>query len=365
VAVIRKTIGVGGDYADIGTAKLAIYAYYPLHIMTDDWELTVMSDFTENTGVPGTADSPVYNGRYVEIKNPDHYLIAIAPSGGGSIKYLRFHAYGGSVSDRMFFNDLIFSVPFINPANRIPVIYFAPGSQNHYVTAVYRNCVFLCNGYAPSGAARGSAIIGLEGASGLQWSNASILNCKFYNFGRPFGSARIGANQIVTVENCSSYLCYKGLLHIETVVATAQYNIRNYVAVSDSVDYESDFSTLANINFTNCADSDNSLLTCGGNLVDCKHDIVPVNEFESLTSTSADFLRLFKGRLSTAATVDPDRGFKPLRCKFHSGAKYSYGGNVLPDGGIPPTFSTTDLAGEPYGRWGEYPIGCYNAEIAY
>jgi hypothetical protein len=363
VALIQKTIGAGGDYADIGTAYLAIYAYYaPSHDMYDNWELTVTSDFTENTGAPG-AINPQYNGHYIEIKNPNHYTITIAPAGGGSIKYLRFHSLSSSAVDRMFFNDLIFSVPFINPANRIPVIYFAPGSQRAYVTAVYRNCVFLCNGYQPSDAARSSVCIGLEGAAALQWSNASILNCKFYKFGRPFGSSRIGANQIVTVENCTSYLCYRGLLHIETVVATAQYNIRNYVAASANIDFKSGFSTLANINFTNCADHDGSLLTCGGNLVDCKHNIVAVDEFESLDPASENFLKLNKGRLSAAPVVNPDRGFKPLRCKFYSGAKYSYGG-VLPDGGVKPALSTTDLAGELYGKWGDYPIGCYNAEVA-
>jgi len=115
----------------------------------------------------------------------------------------------------------------------------------------------------------------------------------------------------------------------------------------------------------NCAFSNNSGSTIewrsgsSGNI-----DFIPDTEFESLDSASADFLRLFKGRLSSVPTVNPSKGLAPLRCRFDGEIAYSYGGNVLPSGGIPPTLSTLDLAGEPYGKWGDYPIGCYNAEIA-
>jgi len=294
---IYRTVGVGGDYADIGIACDAIEAYYglPTPHITDDWVLTVVSDFTENTGVDPTTFDVFYDGYYIEIRNPNHYTITIASSGGG-LKILRFQSRSNLLTDRMYFNDLIFDVPFINPANSFSLLSFFSGAQFNYVTAFYNNCVFKGNGYQASAAARGCSFIGLEGSAGLQWSNASISNCKFGNYGTAIGARTLGANQIVTIENCSSYGCYYGLRHSNAIAATIQYNVRNVVmSGSVSADYSSELSTLANINFYNCADSDNTLATAGGNLFSCRPNIVPADEFQSLDITNPNWLKLNNG----------------------------------------------------------------------
>lgn len=368
MAVIRKTIGVGGDYADIGTANAAIYAYYPFvwpapH-MTDDWILTIVSDFTENTGT--NANYVFYDGHYIKITNPNKYICTVAPSGGGTVKMLRFHSRttfpASAINDKMYFYDLIFNLPFINPANAFSFLYFCPGNQNTYTTAIYKNCVFLCNGYAATNHARRSSLIGLEGGVSLQWSNASILNCKFYNYGTAIGSSRIGTNQIVTIENCTSYLCHYGLAHTSAIPVVVQYNVRNFASVgSAGVDYFSLLSTLENVNFINCADSDGSLLITGGNLIGCKHNAVPVNEFESLVAASDNFLKPIKIDATVHIEGSPRTGPVILKTKFSNEIRYSSEG-ILAKSGIPPTLTDRDLAGNLYGEFGLYPIGCYNAE---
>jgi len=292
--VIEKTIGSGGDYADIGTANAAIYSYYPYvypgpHI-TDDWVLTIISDFTENTGT--NANYFFYDGHSIEIRNPNHYTITVAPGDGGTVKMLRFQARLATINDKMIFNDLIFSIPYINPANAFSFLYFCAGNQFAYVTAIYNNCIFLCNGYAESAAARGSNIIGLEGGASFQWSNAVIFNCKFYNFGTSIGSARIGTSQIVIIENCSSYGSYYGIQQTYTVPVTAQYTIKNTViAKSISHDYWSTYNDLSNINIINCADSDDSISTSMANTFNCITGIVD-SDFISVDKTSSDFLKI-------------------------------------------------------------------------
>ena len=349
MAVIHRTIGVGGDYADIGTAHLAINAYYPLGVpgphITDDWVLTVISDFTENTGVDGSFY--YFDGHYVEIRNPDRYTITVASTGVGGLRYLRFKSWSSSVTDRMYFNDLIFVLPFINPANSFAFLYFAPTTQWNYVTAFYNNCVFRGNGYFASAAARGCNLIGLESNSGLQFTNASISNCKFGNYGTAFGSDNIGANQIVTIENCSAYDCYYGLRHSNAIAATVQYNVRN-VVMSGSVgaDYSSELATLANINFYNCADSDNTLAIAGGNLISCRPNIVPADEFQSTDIADDNWLKLKKGY-------------------YVSPSSYTGGAPDLGRTGTEPTLDGTDrdIEGEPRpGIDGYYSIGAHELE---
>lgn len=94
-------------------------------------------------------------------------------------------------------------------------------------------------------------------------------------------------------------------------------------------------------------------------------DGISSSEFESLDASSADFMRLNRGTLSADPSVDPSIGSAPLLCSFSGLIDYNYGGNVLPDGGLVPAFPIIDIAEVSYGKYGDYPIGCYNAEVAY
>ena len=52
MATVSKTIGSGGDFADIGLFFNWLYASYSFpagSAMADDFEATILSDFTENT----------------------------------------------------------------------------------------------------------------------------------------------------------------------------------------------------------------------------------------------------------------------------------------------------------------------------
>ena len=366
---IERTIGVGGNYADIGIANAAIYAYYaPARVMTDDWILTIISDFTENTGCD--ANYVYYDGHYIEIRNPNKYVCTVAVVGGVP-KLLRFYSRtvfpASAINDKMYFNDLIFNIPTINPGGGALFLGFFPGNQFTYATAFYNNCVFICGGYAPSPAARTSSLIGLEGSASQQWSNASISNCKFYNYGVAIGSSRIGADQIVTIENCTVYDCYNGFNHDVAIPATVDYNVRNLVvAGSENADYSSISATLANINFINCADSDNTLNTAGGDLTDCVHNIVPADEFDSLDPANARFLFLKIGAVTADWTREPAGNVNVGDViKFDPEVTITPGATVLNDSGIAPTLEAVDITGQliPNSQ-GEYPIGCHVQEYS-
>lgn len=359
MAVIRRTIGVGGDYADIGTAYAAIYAYYPYVFpaphMTDDWELLIISDFIEGGLQLSSANQLFWEQHYIKIYNPGNFTITVNTYTG---RNLRFTSRSNHIDDLLIMDGLKFNMAFYNFANATPWISFNPGSQWAYVSAQYKNLIFIGNGYHPSDADRRSALLHIDDGS-LRWTNATISNCKAYNYGTFLGAGSFGALQKVTIENTTIHGCYYGM-YFGNLNPTTDFNGRNIIC-SGSVGF--DFrNNLAGVNLINCADSDGSIITSGANQTNCKSNIIPSDEFESLVSTSDDFLKLKLIDAYVRISVIPRRGPAPLKVKFNNNIEYSVAGKILPAGGIVPTLETKDLAGNLYGEFGFYPIGCYNAE---
>jgi hypothetical protein len=120
----------------------------------------------------------------------------------------------------------------------------------------------------------------------------------------------------------------------------------------------------------NCADDDGSLAVAiaGGftNYSDVFSNVDDALEIESFDDTNSDFLHLKKGALAVSANATPDKGKAPLRVRFNSDIDYLWpAGMQLYNGGAVPSLSVNDIAGEQYGKYGDYPIGCHNAEVAY
>ena len=351
--MVTKTIGSGGDYADMGLAWADIVAF------ADDYTYTIISDFTENNGVPA-ASPKQYQGFTVTIENPNGYVVTIPTDGSGGLKNWKFVALLQTATDKMVFDGIVFNLASINPANAFSFLTFSPGSQYAYVSATYKNLKFIGSGYQASTAARNSACIGYDGAAGLQWTNAEIYNCIFYNFGTCFNGQTIGASQTIKIENCTSYDCYNGIF-LATIPAGASVLFKN-MGICECEN--SDFATgISGAILTNCADSDGTIATSGATYTNSQTGIVAADEYRSLDSASADFLKLNKGAISSTPTVLPTSGKKPISVRFNNNTEYVVPSGVLYNSGTIPTLTNTDLAGNTYGQYGDYPIGCYNSEI--
>ena len=90
---------------------------------------------------------------------------------------------------------------------------------------------------------------------------------------------------------------------------------------------------------------------------------VPADEFASLVDTDSDYL-FFKedeSSVDLVASVSPQRGKAPLKADFEAELAFTQNvGVTLHKGGVPPTYATTDIAGNPRpGSDGWWSLGCH------
>jgi PKD repeat protein len=272
---IVKTIGSGGDYADIGLA----YQYlHSLGALSDDRMFTIISDFTENTGIPielGNADGINYNGKTVSYVNPNKYIITIPASS----KFLYFKATSSCVvTDLLTIDGLIFKLLSSSTAGDVL------SSRSHYgdvgITNNFKNITIIGAGYI------GSGIVGIMMRYGQGIDR--ILNCRITGVDTGIGFidgtfTTIGDRHYI--ENCAIVRCSIG---VDLPVTTTIVNItcKNVVCSDCATDFAS--GGVHNI-VTNCADSDNSIASSGAILTDNITGIVD-GDFLSVDPTSADFL---------------------------------------------------------------------------
>jgi hypothetical protein len=105
------------------------------------------------------------------------------------------------------------------------------------------------------------------------------------------------------------------------------------------------------------ADEDNTL-TIGSNN---KNNIVPANEFKSITYGDSTYLRLKGVATSVNASASPSSGTGSLTTDLTGAVTGAPVSGVLYNAGTIPTLSTTDFDGVDYGISGNYPIGCFQA----
>jgi hypothetical protein len=229
--------------------------------------------------------------------------------------------------------------------------------------AHYKN-IKIFGGYTGNGC---GITLGIAWAGGGQQCAGSIVNCSIYNL---YAGIRIKWQNNYPrsnyIENCSIYNCANGFHTIAgDYVAGSGSFIRNVVCHNSSVaDFSNEAGDATNNQYEACADHDNTLQGVVGTKTNCHTGVIDAN-FRSLDSASSDFLKLPIGYLSSAPTANPDRGLAPLAVRFNANTEYLVPNGLLATEGIAPTLAKNDLADFEYGKYGDYPIGCYNAEIAY
>lgn len=367
--MITRYVGVGGDYSDWNAAYAAMYAVHPL---TDDWELVQVSDLVNSTDVSGVGFSffmPNYHSVTYRSENPCNgsfnsgYKTTVTatlllspfthdylydPRANGFVRITGLNIFSNSVQN--MFQLRVGHSP--NPALQL---------------ATVDNC-FLTN----INAADSSTALNFIGYS---TALIRVYNVKTYTTGNSSIGISFTPNGTFGVSPASSR--FKYLENIATYgngvscrSVSANFDYQCYATLKNIVSAGGEFifgvttgvHPIADVwTVSNCAAPDSSLIYGTDNF----SNIVPANEFQSLIYTDDEFLKLNKGRLVSLPLVDPSKGYAPLKTRFEANAAYLFNNMVLPDGGINPIYSERDIAGEVYGEYGMYPIGCHNAEIAY
>lgn len=347
--MVTKTIGSGGDYADIGAAWNYLVS---LGALASDYLFSIITPFTEGTGINyGSGVPKVYvNGHSITfIDYTQQNTIST------SLPFQFLLNSPATVSDKIYVNGLKVTVTASGLGMSSGLFLLAPYIATEGGFLELKNLTLT--GYT------NNFLTTLPAIKLHRWKNVErVVNCRITNFPTAIDTVISDANTVGTshvVENCSIYNCNKGVDLVPTT-ATKNVTIKNVVAVS-SVTKDFDPGG-ANNTVTNCADSDNSIASSGAVLT-ANITGITSDDFESVDSTSSDFLKLPKGAINAVPVADPSKGSAPLSVSFESNAEYLFGAR-LAGTGIAPTLSTTDLAGNTYGQYGYYPIGCYNAEVA-
>jgi len=343
---------IPGDFADIGLAWAWLTG---LGVLADDYFFQQTAAFTENTGVSGAG--PTFAGHTVTFQgNGD--LVTVTKS----ISF-RPNGAAASLDDVMIFDGL--KIEYTPQTGVLLEAY--PWWSDRYMTVFLRNLKLRATHAFPNN----------EGIRLYRWANSdNVYNCKISRFYKCINLLFPDANTSGTAHIIENNSCYDsngwGVYFGSDMDSTATRNctIRSTVcAGSATVDYGKSAAWDRSFNnIINCADSDNSIAATGATVtapVPNPNPIVPANEFESLDSASADFLKLKKGSGDFNASADKERGYYPLSVGFKAEALFVPGAPNLADGGTAPVIAghNTDLAENSIPDLiGNYPIGAYAQE---
>lgn len=323
--MISKTIGSGGDYTDMGLAWAYLATVDPL---SDDYNFTIISNFTEATGITFTGSDPVFNGHTVQFLNPSNYQITISTSIGYS-----FRPASATLSDVLVLDGL----KITTAATGATCLQAFPGNSSQSMTVFFKNITLI----GPSNTTGTSFGIRQQRAG----NSDHFLNCRVTNF--KTGIAVPGTTDANTtgtdhiVENCAIYSCGTGI-SLDTTSAAKNSTIKNTVAFSCIT---RDFSTGgANNIISNCADGDNTISSSGAILTSNITGIVSGN-FLSVTSSSSNFLlinnfsplfRVGNSTLSSWNTTDINGDSRPKQGRISIGVNE-------PEAPMVPTFQKLNL----------------------
>jgi hypothetical protein len=274
---IEKTVGVGGDYANIGALWDALSLPDGGVTWSDNYHAVLVSGFTEPP--KSFLAAPYYNGHTLTIENPNNYVISM----NGSTTYdfpvrgIVLPGTSGAVVD-----GLIIALPTSGSA--APVFNIRPQWVDQSVLITYKNIKII--------AQTNSAVTGIS-LFGVGLSTVRVLNCRFHGIGIGIKTGYYGWGITTNkyIEDCVSHSC---------IIGISFGNHANYGAVIKNVScFDSsnkDFNTeggASTTSLTNCADSDNSIASSGGILTD---NITGITEFDflSVDPDSVDFLKIGK-----------------------------------------------------------------------
>ena len=273
--MITKTIGVGGDFADLGLAWSWIWTTLcggsNFTHMPDDVTLSIISDFTENTGMylPGNNTIGMY-GKSISIVNAGKFLSTFAND--TIFHYCRSTV--GTTADIFNVNGLRILAPL---SDAIGILCFVAGNSGNRVTTNYSNIEIIGQDVKGTN-------IGIQLSNGGRSAETTMINCKIYNVGNGilFNDAipSVIANKI---ENCTIYGCTNGIyLNYSNVVGKVT-TIKNTVCSGCT----KDFNILTNTYnvILNSADSDGSILTSGGIL---SYNVTSITDADYLSVSVAD-----------------------------------------------------------------------------
>jgi hypothetical protein len=362
--VTYRSIGIGGDYSDINAALNDLVA---LGSLADDYYFIAISNINNITAsvganiLPGnlsiTIDLAGYTVtssqtiNFLFLDNTDYQVLVILKNGtmlfSAAVSYaLNFRFLGAFTA-------------------------FAPLFPHRLTLAN----LFISNHIIPTPPFSFSIIQidSLRNGGYSAYSVIKIYNVKTYNKSTVY-NMRLGTDQVggagfgtgpvyLRMENCSLYN------FDNTVDCLLAYDLSwaNY-ALFQNCAFKGQLTSASGgypkIQFINCSTSGNynDFNPLYATITDCRTDLADA-DFESVDPTQPQFLTLPKGRMLAMPLVSPDRGVKPLHSKFISNIQYAVPGTNLYNTGIEPTLTAYDLDGNPYGRYGYYPIGCYNAEV--
>lgn len=369
--MVTKTIGTLGDYPDINSAINDLIA---TGVIFDNYYLKLISNVINTTTVSSS------NIKINNSVNIDFDLNGYTITSDRTIRMSMRDPtnYTGSITLRngnIFYNCLFGS----NPINYLDLqcrgLQFAgtPGPLRFTL-----NNLFVSNHLTTVDSNINHSLISMVNAleNAFYYSGYAtyrIYNVKTYFNGRSnnlyFSGESAGSGSGIgpyaLIENCSLYNVNK-IASQATVYTQEPFAWANYPRVKNVICCGAWLCGTAypNADFINCAETDSSLALSGpyGTVIN-KTSGVSDSDFKSVDPTNPDFLKLPKGRISSIPNLNPNAGSAPLRVKFNGNIEYSYGSNKLYNTGIIPSLTLNDLDGNPYGQWGNYPIGCYNAEL--
>jgi hypothetical protein len=284
--MITKTVGTGGDYADIGAMWDALSLPDGTVSWVDDYDIVQISDFTEPSRT--FTSKPFFDEHILTIRNPNKYVITLpAMSYSLQSRYQGEPGHGGGYSTR---NSVVFDGLIIDASawgNNVWILNNRPGNVDDYLKVVYKNITILGKGSVTSQ-------IGIN-LYGVGTSDVIIQNCRMYGLhvGILTGNYSWGTSTNKLIENCASYKCDYGIVFGTTVDSGSK--IKNTVCSESTVE---DFNSDANVTtteITNCADSDGSIASSGavlsGNITGIVDgdflSVVPGNDFLKINRTSA------------------------------------------------------------------------------
>lgn len=363
--MIEYLIGTGGDYTDFNAAVLALEALGPAGL-GDDHRFRIISNIVNATVAP--AGNVYLNGHTVSFINDN-------PPNGNPLAGYRIDCVSRptirtaqDIGGRgiLIFDGLYFKAQGADPLLIRVAMETFPFAQWRLRRVEIKNSMFDGNGTA-------TISLNCRSAEYSYWllSNLKIWGHRVYGlwFGDS-GSVSNPGETTKTIENVTvlneSDNCVGIYSNGVGDAGGDDTDYKNVVSVSDGIAtgtkdwYDSILPGRISVN--NCASSDATcpLIYGTGNI----QNIVPASEFESLSDADPDFLFLRKGALTASASPDPDKGPAPLRVDFQGRVEYSFpAGMQLYNAGQAPVLSIYDIAGLEYGKYGDYPIGCHNAEV--
>jgi len=366
--MVTKTVGVGGDYSDWN----AVFNWLSTLVFADNYEIIQISDVT-NVTVPTpwpAGHGPILSTYTLTFKvSPEGYH-----NGDPTAGYKTYlptpwinNVFGTANGDTVIFDGL----NIINQIGYPPIrCWDSNGTASNFCQVIIKNCIIQGVGGNWLSFDFGVLLYSNKGSSKNQMYNCKIYNCGCAGIGLTGWAHAVESGS--TIENCTVYNCGNynsgGPLHYHGIgswlYSMKNISFSNVVSCNNNAvyrDWEDTIPLLSGNSITNCADSDNSIPFGTNNL----NNIIPANEFVSLSDTNSRFLNFDLGTLISVAVTNPDKGPEPLKVKFTSNANYTWPSNHLYSSGIAPTLTTTDIAEKIYGQYGNYPIGCHNAEMAY